>query len=133
MTTRGIRSESIGDYDEPGEDWTTPALIKEEPRFTQDPYNVRIDLGEEEEGRDSMFFDVEMSDQQGVRATAALVAPSSEVLGRAGQADRAARTAGASRPAVPVCGERVSAAVVEVRRAEVRAAAAAPPRWSRRC
>jgi hypothetical protein len=56
----GSGSDSIGDYDEPSEVWATPPLISEEPRFTDDPYNVRIDLGEDGEGRYSLFFNVEM-------------------------------------------------------------------------
>ena len=50
----------IGDWNDGQEEWRTPARLIEEPSFSPSPYNVKIDVGDDGEGRYSLYFNVNM-------------------------------------------------------------------------
>jgi len=58
----GSSNRSIGDYNDGADEWRTPDRLIEDPSFSPDPYNVKIDVGDKGggEGQYSLYFNVNM-------------------------------------------------------------------------
>ncbi|MCY7321491.1 MAG: hypothetical protein LH660_06735 [Phormidesmis sp. CAN_BIN36] len=54
----GSNNIRIGDWNDGAEEWKTPDRIIEEPTFSQSPYNVKFDVGDDGEGNYTMYFNV---------------------------------------------------------------------------
>jgi hypothetical protein len=54
----GARNETIGDWNDGTNDWKTPSRLIESPSFSNSPYNIRIDVGDDGEGKYSLYFNV---------------------------------------------------------------------------
>jgi hypothetical protein len=56
----GSGSVRIGDWNDGELEWKTPVRLVEDPPFSSSPYNVKIDVGDDDEGRYSLYFNVNM-------------------------------------------------------------------------
>jgi hypothetical protein len=56
----GSNNRRIGDWNDGAEGWHTPPRLIEEPTFSESPYNVKLDVGDGDEGKYSLYFNINM-------------------------------------------------------------------------
>jgi hypothetical protein len=54
----GSNNIRFGDWNDGAEEWLTPPRLIEEPMFSPSPYNVKLDVGDDGEGKYSLYFNV---------------------------------------------------------------------------
>jgi len=54
----GSGSRRIGDWNDGEKEWRTPDRQIEDPSFSPDPYNVKINVGDGDEGNYSLYFNI---------------------------------------------------------------------------
>jgi len=56
----GSANRSIGDWNDGENEWRTEPRLIEEPTFSESPYNLKIDVGDDDEGKYTLYFNVNM-------------------------------------------------------------------------
>jgi hypothetical protein len=56
--TVGSASRTIGEWNDGALEWKTPPRLNESPSFSEVPYNIKLDLGDDSEGKYSLYFNV---------------------------------------------------------------------------
>jgi hypothetical protein len=54
----GSNNIRVGDWNDGAEDWRTPPRKIEEPSFSESPYNVKLDVGDDGEGKYTLYFNI---------------------------------------------------------------------------
>lgn len=54
----GSANQSYGDWNDGLEEWTTRPRYIEDPSFSESPYNLKIPVGDDEEGKYTLYFNV---------------------------------------------------------------------------
>lgn len=54
----GSVNQRIGDWNDGALEWVTPPRLVETPSFSPSPYNIKLELGDDGEGKYSLYFNV---------------------------------------------------------------------------